>query len=131
VATSTATVQSPFGTPSAIFTGVTSAMPAGLPNACCYLRFSPDGRALALSSGYAMPEAFGPFLLYPRMPSVAFQVGYPWAFGPAAWRPDSRAFSLTTHRGGAPSTTLLTYGDGDTSVLATDAYGCAYAPSTG
>jgi hypothetical protein len=118
-----------FGTPTAIFAGVAHETPAGMPNACCYLRFSPDGRALALTSGYAMPAAFGPYLLYPRMSPTAYQTGFPWAFGPAAWRPDSRAFSLTTHRASAPTTTVLTFGDQQTAVLAQGGYDAAYAPA--
>lgn len=129
--TSTPEVWQAFGAAVPIFAGVPGEIAAGLPNACCFLRFSPDGRALVLTSGYAMPAPFGPYIVYPRLAHSGVQTGYPWAFGPAAWRPDSRAFTLATHRGGAPTTTLLTYGDGVTSVLAENAYTCAYAPPVG
>lgn len=120
-----------FGTPRVIFTGVSSRISAGMPNACCYLRFSPDGRALALTSGYAMPQPFGPYLLYPGQASATYQTGFPWAFGPASWSPDSRTFCLTTHRGSAPVTTLLAYGNETTDVLAEDGSDGAYAPAGG
>jgi hypothetical protein len=127
-ATAMATAQA---TSTTIYAGVKSQLPSGLPNACCYLRFSPDGRALALTSGYASPQQFGPYLTYPRITPAAYQIGFPWAFGPAAWQPDGSAFSLTSHQGNAASTSLLSYGNRATQVLAKEGYDSAYAPSAG
>jgi hypothetical protein len=125
----TGTAPAAQATPTAIYKGVRDHIPAGLPNACCYLRFSPDGRGLALTSGYAMPQQFGPYLLYPHISQTTYQLGFPWAFGPAAWQPDGSAFSLTSHQGNAASTSLLSYGDRATQVLAKDGYDSSYAPA--
>lgn len=118
-------------TPQPIFADAPGVLPAGVPGTCCYLRFAPDGRGLVLSSGYAMPGSFGPYLLYTQQLARDAQVGYPWAFGPAAWAPDAASFTLVAHRRNAASTTLLTYANQSTAVLQEDAYGCAwaYAPS--
>lgn len=113
--------------PQPIFHDVGATLPAGMPGVCCYLRFGPDGRGLVLSSGGAMPAAFGPYLLYTRSLAGGFQVGSPWTFGPAAWAPDATSFTLVLHHRNAPTTDLLTYASQRTTVLQDDAYGCAWA----
>lgn len=123
----TATPPGASAAPQRIFQGVAGSLPASAPGACCFLRFAPDGRGLVLSSGYAMPSAFGPFLLYTRALAGAYQVGYPWAFGPAAWAPDASSFTLVLHQRASSTTDLLTYATQRTTVLQDDAYGCAWA----
>jgi hypothetical protein len=121
----------PPGAPQRIFANAPSALPAGTPGICCYLRFAPDGHGLVLSSGDAMPRVFGPYLLYTQQLAQSAQVGFPWAFGPAAWAPDAASFTLVAHQRDAPSTTLLTYANQSTVVLQDNAYGCAWAYALG
>jgi len=127
VATATATSTGASTAPQPIFHGIPATLPADTPGTCCFLRFGPDGRGLVLSSGAAMPIAFGPYLQYTRTLASSYQVGYPWAFGPAAWAPDATSFTLVLHHRDASTTDLLTYASQSTSVLQNDAYGCAWA----
>lgn len=115
------------GTPARVFAAVRATLPADTPGACCFLRFAPDGRGLVLSSGYAMAAGFGPYLTYANPPGSAVQVGAPWAFGPAAWTPDARGFTLVAHQRAAANTALLNFGDQDTAILQADASDCAWA----
>lgn len=113
--------------PVRVFADVATGLPLGVPGACCFMRFAPDGRGLVLSSGYAMPKPFGPYLLYTHNLGLGYQVGFPWSFGPAAWAPDAASFTLVNHVRGAADTTLLTYADQKTTTLEGNAYGCAWA----
>jgi hypothetical protein len=127
-ATPTATTAPPGASaPRAVFQGVPASLPAGVPGACCYLRFAPDGRGLVLSSGAEMPSPFGPYLVYTYALTHGYQSGSPWAFGPAAWSPDAASFTLVIHYRGASTTDLLTYASQQTTVLQSDAYGCVWA----
>lgn len=117
------------GTPQPVFVGIAATLPADMLGECCFLRFAPDGHGLVLSGGYAAPTTFGPFLMYPAHHDGSYQVGYPWAFGSAAWAPDASAFTLVARQRNATAVELLTYTSTGTSSLEDDAYDCAWVNS--
>lgn len=117
----------PHGAPVRLFSAARTSLPADTPGACCFLRFAPIGGGLVLSGGYAMNRVFGPYLVYTDSPGVSAQLGSPWAFGPAAWTPDARAFTLVSRQSGVAETSLLNFGDQSTAILRADASDCAWA----